>query len=314
MPTKKTAKKAPAKKAAKKATKKTTKKVVEEVVEEVEVTRGNIPLGIKGGRNDSIYNEFGLRNDVEYFWKEDEFSVDWKKMINSKHYVVNDKWFEERSKEIPKSVEGLTDEQVIIKLSGYRDLAKLRGIIDHQVTVEQSSDYFACVKCSITWEGNHETNFKPVTFEAIANATRNNTDPFMSMFLETIASNRAFCRCVRNFLGIDIVSSDEMSHGKQRQDVEKESAVEKASAATGEENHNDTSPQGALKKLFKNVFGTADLGKLKSFLRKEYSEGRFKAKDGESPEEVKKWSDWADIPVPDSLDIINLVKLHDSET
>ena len=53
---------------------------------------------------------------------------------------------------------------------------------------------------NITYLPNYETNFKEVTFSDVANATIENTSSFAKKFLETIACNRAFVRCVRNFL------------------------------------------------------------------------------------------------------------------
>ena len=44
----------------------------------------------------------------------------------------------------------------------------------------------------------------------MANATLNNTSSFATKFLEAIACNRAFIRCVRNFLNVHIVGDDEI--------------------------------------------------------------------------------------------------------
>ena len=66
------------------------------------------------------------------------------------------------------------------------------------------------VSCNITYLPNYETNFKEVTFSDVANATIENTSSFAKKFLETIACNRAFVRCVRNFLNVHIVGDDEI--------------------------------------------------------------------------------------------------------
>ena len=57
---------------------------------------------------------------------------------------------------------------------------------------------------------NYETGGQAVTFQDMANATLNNTSNFATKFLETIACNRAFVRCVRNFLNVHIVGDDEI--------------------------------------------------------------------------------------------------------
>jgi hypothetical protein len=64
--------------------------------------------------------------------------------------------------------------------------------------------------------GNFETAGQSVVFEDIANATEANTDNFCLKFLETIACNRAFVRCVRNFLNIHIIGADEIDKSKNK--------------------------------------------------------------------------------------------------
>src|SRR6056300_486813 len=57
---------------------------------------------------------------------------------------------------------------------------------------------------------NYETFGQSVIFQDMANATLDNTSSFATKFLETIACNRAFVRCVRNFLNVHIVGDDEI--------------------------------------------------------------------------------------------------------
>ena len=52
------------------------------------------------------------------------------------------------------------------------------------------------------------------TYTDVGNATLANTDAFCAKFLETIACNRAFVRCVRNYLNIHIVGADEIDKSK----------------------------------------------------------------------------------------------------
>ena len=70
-------------------------------------------------------------------------------------------------------------------------------------------DHVAVI-CRVTFLPNYETGSKAVTFQDMANATLNNTSSFATKFLETIACNRAFVRCVRNFLNVHIVGDDEI--------------------------------------------------------------------------------------------------------
>ena len=85
---------------------------------------------------------------------------------------------------------------------------------------------------------NYETGGKEVIFESLADATLNNTKSFARFFLAAIAENRAFVRCVRNFLKINIVSQEELGDAKLLDDS---SSV----------NENPTSPQSLLEKVMK---------------------------------------------------------------
>jgi len=73
-----------------------------------------------------------------------------------------------------------------------------------------SPDY-VIANCTITWVPNFETEDKEVTFSSLGDASPNNTDNFARQYLAPIAENRAFVRCVRNFLRINIVAQDELA-------------------------------------------------------------------------------------------------------
>jgi len=158
-------------------------------------------------------NEWGLINCVDYVFSEDG-SVNWREMIKPEFLYPNKGWFESRNKPTPTSVEGLTDKQLLIMLGGIKELAKLRGYHSVVYDVKHVNDNYVIAKCKISWVGNYESannyDYHTVVYEDVANATLANTDDFCAKFLETIACNRAFVRCVRNFLGIHIVGADEI--------------------------------------------------------------------------------------------------------
>ena len=56
------------------------------------------------------------------------------------------------------------------------------------------------------------------TFSAIGDASPNNTESFARFYLGPIAENRAFVRCVRNFLKINVVAQEELGSTKMFQD------------------------------------------------------------------------------------------------
>ncbi len=161
-------------------------------------------------------NADGLLEGVKYEYNEDG-SVNWRAMIAPEHLYPNKGWFETRNQPMPQSIEGLADHQLLIKLSGIKELAKLRGFNRvHYEVIKCEIDHVS-VKCEINWIPNFEnpkedSDFIPpsTSFEDLANATVHNTSSFAQKFLETIAANRAFVRCVRNFLNVHIVGADEI--------------------------------------------------------------------------------------------------------
>ena len=146
----------------------------------------------------------GLLSDVDYVFNESGL-IDWRKMIKSEYLVPN----KDRTNET--DVTKLKDYQLIILLGGIKELAQIRGYtsITYDV-VSPSSDYVAAT-CRISWKPNYETEGEEVVFSAIGDASPNNTSGFGQAFLAACAENRAFVRCVRNFLRINIVAQEELS-------------------------------------------------------------------------------------------------------
>jgi len=161
-------------------------------------------------------DENGLLKNVEYEFNEDG-SINWRAMVGEEHLFPNRSWFQMRGKDTPRSIEGLADHQLLIKLSGIKELAKLRGFSNVSYNVIKCEEDHVAVTCEVKFLPNYETFNEPVIFQDMANATLNNTSSFATKFLETIACNRAFVRCVRNFLQVHIVGDDEIdkSDGSQ---------------------------------------------------------------------------------------------------
>lgn len=171
----------------------------------------------------------GLRSGVQYSFKEDG-RVDWRKMIPDEWISLNREKF--LKKNDPIDIDALTkeeiadlkknarDEDLIIKLGGYRDLAEIRGFSCVEEEIVHASPDFVCVKCTISWLPNFETFGKEVKFSASADAHIGNcSKEFGANYLTAIASNRAFSRAVRNFLRIGIVAQDEISFEKPEEIV-----------------------------------------------------------------------------------------------
>jgi hypothetical protein len=233
-------------------------------------------------------NEFGLVEGVEYKYNEDG-SINWRAMIPAEHLYPNKGWFEARNQPMPNSTEGLEDYQLLIKLSGIKELAKLRGFSNVNYDVLKCEMDHVAIKCSIDWLGNFESENQPVSFQDIANATGYNTSNFAQKFLETIATNRSFVRCVRNFLNIHIVGADEIDTSNN-----KSAPMQQESVTYG--------PLNVLMSQVRLSGSDQDFEIFKEILRGLYKNHVYKNKD------VKEWKTWVDIPKTEITKLIKALK------
>lgn len=196
-------------------------------------------------------NKYGLLENanINYVYNDDG-TINWRKMVKTEYLVPN------RQKTQETDVSKLEDKDLLILLGGIKELAQIRGYskVEYK-TVAASESYFA-TSCRITWEPNYETGGKEIVFESLADASHNNTKSFARYFLAAIAENRAFVRCVRNFLKINIVSQEELGDAKLIDEPQQD---------------NPTSPVVLLEKVMqdKNI----SFEKLKKKLTKENFDG-----------------------------------------
>lgn len=232
-------------------------------------------------------DENGLLINTQYSFSEDG-SVDWRAMIKEEHLFPNKSWFELRKKDVPRSIEGLKDHQLLIKLSGIKELARLRGFDSVSFeTVKCELDHVA-VKCVMSFIPNYETGER-VVYEDMANATLDNTSSFAKKFLETIACNRAFVRCVRNFLNVHIVGDDEIDKSDNKSQGSK---------------LNDLSPAGVLKKELKDKHSVSSYEDFLPMLRELHKDGLVSIE----TETIKKWNDFSDISAKDCRILLGIIK------
>lgn len=236
----------------------------------------------------SLYSrdEHGLLKNVQYVFNEDG-SVNWRAMIKSEHLFPNKGWFESRGKDCPRSIEGLEDHQLLIKLGGIKELAKLRGFKNVAYKFEKCEEGHVAVTCGISFIPNYETREEQIYFEDAANATLNNTSSFATKFLETIACNRAFVRAVRNFLNVHIVGDDEIDKSNTP------NIAAEQSIAVG--------PVSILKKTLASKFSIEDFSSFKDKLRELWAEDLYKN------ELVKEWGEFDDIPAKEARVLLNVV-------
>jgi len=149
--------------------------------------------------------EGGLIEGVDYVFNEDN-TIDWRAMVKPE-YLVPD-----RSKTSETDTTKLPDTQLIILIGGIKELAQIRGYTSVKYAVKCPSPEYVVATCTIDWTPNYETEGQAVTFSAIGDASPHNTNSFARNFLGPIAENRAFVRCVRNFLKINVVSREELTN------------------------------------------------------------------------------------------------------
>ena len=89
------------------------------VLESAEITTKPIEYAknYKDGPGKFKRNSFGLLDNVDYHFNEDG-SVNWRSMIEDELLFPNIGLFTLRGKDMPMSVKGLQDYQLLIKLSG----------------------------------------------------------------------------------------------------------------------------------------------------------------------------------------------------
>lgn len=230
----------------------------------------------------------GLIDKKEYKFTPDGF-VDWRAMIDPQFLYPNKDFFEIRKMQMPTSVEGLEDKALLIMLGGIKELARLRGFTSVKYSVNHVSANYVVAQCAIEWMGNFETAGQSVVFEDIANATEANTDSFCLKFLETIACNRAFVRCVRNFLNIHIIGADEIDKSKNKavdiSDLVQSSVI-------------PITPQGALEKNVNDKLKIFSFEDFKTYLRNMWTSAT-EANDAATLDllaDAKNWSGFTDIP------------------
>ncbi len=234
-------------------------------------------------------NEHGLLENIDYVFN-DNGSVDWRSMLKPEFLYPNRGWFEARNKPFPKTIEGLDDKQLLIMLGGIKELAKLRGYCAVDFDVKNISDGYVTAKCTINWVTNYENaNEYSATYTDVANATLANTDAFCAKFLETIACNRAFVRCVRNYLNIHIVGADEIDKSKGAgQAVESEAVA-------------PITPVGLLQKTLRERHKVDSFEGCKELLRDLWKDEKYRN------EGAKKWGSFSDIPAKEARKLISVL-------
>lgn len=256
--------------------------------------------GVLVPTNSCLRDERGLLKRVEHIFNEDG-TVDWRAMIPKEFLYVNKGWFESRKMPVPQSPDGLEDKQLLVLLGGIKYVARLRGYsaVDYEWAPHSTPEHVA-VKCTIVWIENFEVSdparrWMECSFSALANATRDNLSDFVIKFPETIAENRSFVRCVRNFLNINIVGDDEIDKGTLE--------IIRGDGASADKK---SLPHEILRKIATVHLSGDIFDDFKDELRALYKSKKYKPV--VDPKEIAQWTDYTDIPTAEVRNIIGTIK------
>lgn len=161
-------------------------------------------------------NEAGLLEGVNYIF-DASGKIDWRKMVKPEFLAPNSQKTDETD------ISKLEDSDLLILLAGLKNLADLRGYHSVRFLPITSTETYCSIICQIEWTGNFETGGHRIIFESVADASPNTTEDFGKYYLAAIAENRAFARCVRNFLRINIVSKEEIGKSSSKRKYTKNS-------------------------------------------------------------------------------------------
>lgn len=162
-------------------------------------------------------NVDGLIEGFPYIYSSDG-RIDWKAHLNVKWLRVKDDMKAEVERKYGKKVADLdlatvADYYLYVTLGGYNEVARLRGFDSLTHSVDYVDGTKAVVTCTIHFVPNVEEP-NGLTCAGVASGSMYNINPDFAPFMETIAENRAFVRCVRRALNINIVAAEEMGPKK----------------------------------------------------------------------------------------------------
>lgn len=229
----------------------------------------------------SLRDHDGLLKSVNYVFDSVGF-INWRAMIPKEHIVLNRsaaaklginlELLSDDDKQ--KYLDEWSDDKKVVKLSGFREIARLRGFESVDFKLSQEGQKVVC-SCTIDWIPNFEN--KGFSYTGVASASPESVgDKVYVKFLEAIAANRAFCRAVRESLNIYITSDEELDSTEK---------VEIATASSG--------PVAVLRKKCE------DKGISFESIKK-----LLEGKGLESDE----WVSWATLSIPAAVEALNEFK------
>lgn len=159
----------------------------------------------------------GLVQDYPY-QRSSDGRIDWKALLNTKWLRVKDDKKAEVEMRYGKKVRELDlskieDYYLYVTLGGYNEVARLRGFDKLNQHVDYVDGTKAVVTCTMRFIPNEEEP-NGIECAGVASGSLYNISRDFAPFMETIAENRAFIRCVRRALNINIVGQEELGSDK----------------------------------------------------------------------------------------------------
>lgn len=150
--------------------------------------------------------------------KNDEGKVIWRDLIDPKYFYLNknkchakgipvNTLTEEETAEIIKTAD---EDQIIISLDGFRELAYKRGVKSVDISLVQDDPNWKIARCSIEFlpnEDEPEGYINSDLGDAHIATTHSDFIPYMG----ALAANRAFIRTVRNYFRIKSLGKEEIN-------------------------------------------------------------------------------------------------------
>ena len=210
-------------------------------------------------------DERGLVKGITYHYTP-EGRIDWKRLVSPQFlYVTNehkDRACQEQGVTLDKlDLTKVNDKWLRITIGGINQLANLRGYVSMDYPIMHVADGSVTVTCSMTFIGNYETDMVPLTCAAVASANLYSVDKDFTPYLATFAENRAFTRCVKRALQINILSDVEIGgDSKKAAQVAQTEAPESSAPVAGFEARHLLESKCTEKKIsFETMRGAAIL-------------------------------------------------------
>ncbi len=237
-----------------------------------------------------------------------EGQIDWKSMLRSEDLYVKREFRDQVVKQYSKALSEIDlttveDRYLCVKLAGINRLANLRGM--HSLTyphVHVSPDKAAAV-CEIEFIGNYETDGYPFICSSMASATPRSMDIGFIPYLETFAENRAFARCVKRALQINILSDIEVG-GESRKSVATAESEDTGAAPAGGFEPHDKLAEFCRSQKTPISFETLRAAAIK------HNSSVAATSDQRLKSDPALWVDWSSVPPLDAYLLMGLIKLR----